>query len=169
MVHCKRSEKVYSDMSEFQSTKLFDGFSTVFRQWRAEGTHCQYIHGYGVSFRLWFEGELDEWQWVWDFGGFSRTKGKIDNMAPKQWISYMFDHTFIVAEDDPHLPLFQEMDKQGLVQLRVVKAVGAERFAQLLYEKINPMIQQETNGRVKVIRVEFKEHERNTAIYEPHR
>jgi hypothetical protein len=27
-------------MAKFQSTKLFDGFSTVFRQWKAEGTHC---------------------------------------------------------------------------------------------------------------------------------
>ncbi len=71
-------------MSKFQSTKVFEGFSTVFRQWRAEDTHCRYIHGYGVSFKLWFEGELDERQWVWDFGGFARTESKIDNMNPKQ-------------------------------------------------------------------------------------
>jgi 6-pyruvoyltetrahydropterin/6-carboxytetrahydropterin synthase len=154
-------------MSIFQSTKVFDGFSTVFRQWRAEGTHCRYIHGYGVSFKLWFEGELDEWQWVWDFGGFNRTKGTIDNMNPKKWISHMFDHTFIVAKDDPYLEQFAKMEEQGLLQLRIVEATGAERFAQLLYEKINPMIVKETNGRVKIIRVEFKEHERNSAIYEP--
>ncbi len=54
-------------MAKFQSTKLFDGFSTVFRQWKAEGTHCRFLHGYGVSFRVWFEGELDERNWVWDF------------------------------------------------------------------------------------------------------
>lgn len=154
-------------MSKFQSTKVFDGFSTVFRQWRAEGTHCKYIHGYGVSFKLWFEGELDERQWVWDFGGFNRCKGTIDNMAPKQWISYMFDHTFIVAEDDPHLSLFENMHEQGLVQLRVMKDIGAERFAQFIYEKINPFIMQETNGRVKVVKVEFREHQRNAAIFEP--
>ena len=47
-------------MAKFQSTKVFDGFSTVFRQWKAEGTHCKFLHGYGVSFRVWFEGELDE-------------------------------------------------------------------------------------------------------------
>jgi 6-pyruvoyltetrahydropterin/6-carboxytetrahydropterin synthase len=47
-------------MAKYQSTKLFDGFSTVFRQWKAEGTHCRFLHGYGVSFRVWFEGELDE-------------------------------------------------------------------------------------------------------------
>ena len=36
-------------MSKFISTKVFDGFSTVFRQWKAETTHCKYLHGYGVS------------------------------------------------------------------------------------------------------------------------
>lgn len=154
-------------MSRFQSTKVFDGFSTVFRQWRAEGTHCQYIHGYGVSFKLWFEGALDDRQWVWDFGGFTRTDALIDNMAPKQWIAYMFDHTFIAAADDPELPLFRKMDEQGLIQLRVMPEVGAERFAEFLYHKINPMIQEETAGRVKVIRVEFRENVRNAAVYEP--
>ena len=37
-------------MGKFQSTKIFDGFSCVFRQWKAEETHCKYpLHGYGVS------------------------------------------------------------------------------------------------------------------------
>ena len=39
-------------MAKFQSTKLFDGFSCVFRQWRAEDTHCKYLHGYAISFRI---------------------------------------------------------------------------------------------------------------------
>ena len=47
-------------MGSFRSTKIFDGYSTCFRQWRAEGTHCKFLHGYGVSFKVWFEGELDE-------------------------------------------------------------------------------------------------------------
>ena len=88
-------------MSRFISTKVFDGFSTVFRQWKAETTHCKYLHGYGVSFKLWFEGELDERNWVWDFGGMKRAKGQIDNMSPKTWFDWLLDHTMIVAEDDP--------------------------------------------------------------------
>ena len=47
----------------FISTKVFDGFSCVFRQWKADGTHCRFLHGYGVSFKVWFEGELDERNW----------------------------------------------------------------------------------------------------------
>jgi 6-pyruvoyltetrahydropterin/6-carboxytetrahydropterin synthase len=46
-------------MKTFKSTKLFDGYSACFRQWKAEGTHCRFLHGYAVSFRVWFEGDLD--------------------------------------------------------------------------------------------------------------
>jgi 6-pyruvoyltetrahydropterin/6-carboxytetrahydropterin synthase len=153
-------------MSKFQSTKVFDGFSTVFRQWRAEGTHCKFLHGYGVSFKVWFEGELDEKNWVWDFGGMKRAKGTIDNMNPKEWMDYMFDHTTVVAEDDPALGGFKTMNDIGIIQLRILPAVGAEQFAKYIFEKLNAFVQEETENRVKVVRVEFMEHNKNTAIYE---
>jgi 6-pyruvoyltetrahydropterin/6-carboxytetrahydropterin synthase len=153
-------------MSKFQSTKLFDGFSCVFRQWKAEGTHCRFLHGYGVSFRVWFEGELDERNWVWDFGGMKRAKGNIDDKNPKEWMDYMFDHTTIVAEDDPGLGGFKTMDQLGIIQLRIIPATGAEQFAKYIFEKLNTFVQEETSGRVSVVRVEFMEHAKNTAIYE---
>jgi 6-pyruvoyltetrahydropterin/6-carboxytetrahydropterin synthase len=154
-------------MGNFISTKVFDGYSTVFRQWRAEGTHCKFIHGYGVSFQIWFEGELDEKNWVWDFGGMKRANGKIDGMNPKQWFDWLLDHTFLVAEDDPYVESFKRMDEAGVVQLRILPHVGAERFAEYIYSKVAPFIEEETNGRVKVAKVEFKEHSKNSAIYIP--
>jgi 6-pyruvoyltetrahydropterin/6-carboxytetrahydropterin synthase len=153
-------------MSKFQSTKLFDGSSCVFRQWKAEGTHCRFLHGYGVSSRVWFEGELDERNWVWDFGGMKRAKGTIDGKNPKEWMDYMFDHTTIVAEDDPGIGGFRTMNELGIIQLRELPAVGAEQFAKYIFEKLNVFIQEETNSRVSVVRVEFMEHAKNTAIYE---
>jgi len=153
-------------MGKFQSTKVFDGFSTVFRQWKAEGTHCKFLHGYGVSFKVWFEGELDERNWVWDFGGMKRAKGNIDGKNPKEWMDYMFDHTTIVATDDPGIGGFRTMNQLGIIQLRELEAVGAEQFAKYVFEKLNTFVQEETDGRVSVIRVEFAEHNKNTAIYE---
>ena len=154
-------------MGRFLSTKVFDGFSTVFRQWKAETTHCKYLHGYGVSFKLYFEGELDDRNWVWDFGGMKRAKGKIDGKTPKEWFDFMFDHTFIVAEDDPYLESFKRMAEAGVAQIRVIPATGAERFAKYIYDKVNPFIQEETNGRVSIAKVEFREHNKNNAIYVP--
>lgn len=153
-------------MAKYQSTKLFDGFSTVFRQWKAEGTHCRFLHGYGVSFRVWFEGELDEKNWVWDFGGMKRAKGNIDGKNPKEWMDYMFDHTTIITEDDPALGGFRTMSDLGIIQLRILPAVGAEQFAKYVFEKLNTFVQEETSGRVSVVRVEFMENSKNTAIYE---
>ena len=152
-------------MGSFISTKVFDGYSTVFRQWKAEGTHCRFLHGYGVSFKVWFEGELDERNWVWDFGGMKRAKGTIDGMNPKAWMDYMFDHTVIISENDPNINLFRSMDESNIIQLRIIPSVGAEQFAKYIYEKLNTFIQEETNGRVKIVQVEFREHEKNTAIY----
>jgi 6-pyruvoyltetrahydropterin/6-carboxytetrahydropterin synthase len=154
-------------MSKFISSKLFDGYSTIFRQWKAENTHCKYIHGYGISFRLWFEGELDERNWVWDFGGMKRANGTIDGMNPKAWFDYMFDHTCLVAEDDPGIKGFETMNSLDVIQLRKLPAVGAERFAEFVYNKVNPFVLEETNGRVRISKVEFFENERNSAIFIP--
>ena len=152
-------------MNKFQSTKIFDGYSTVFRQWRAEGTHCRFLHGYGISFKIVFEGDLDERNWVWDFGGMKRAKNTIDGMPPKMWMDHMFDHTMIVAQDDPFLYAAIEMEDAGVVQLRIIPATGAEQFAKYIYDKVNTFVLEETKNRVRVVSVEFMEHNKNTAIY----
>jgi 6-pyruvoyltetrahydropterin/6-carboxytetrahydropterin synthase len=152
-------------MGKFTSTKLFDGYSSVFRQWRADGTHCRFLHGYAVSFRVWFEGDLDHRHWVFDFGGMKRAKHTIDGMSPKEYFAWLLDHTTIVAEDDPRLDLFKLMDDDEIIQLRIIPAVGCERFAEFLYNKINEFLALETNGRVRATKVEVYEHERNSASY----
>jgi 6-pyruvoyltetrahydropterin/6-carboxytetrahydropterin synthase len=149
----------------YKSTKLFDGFSCCFRQWKAEDTHCKYLHGYGVSFRVTFEGNLDHRNWVWDFGGMKRAKTLIDDMQPKAWMDYMFDHTVLVAKDDPMLNYFRNLDDYGAIQLRIVNATGAEKFAEFIFHKLNNFVKDETNDRVRVAQVEFMEHGKNTAIY----
>mgnify|MGYP001156771180 FL=1 len=152
-------------MGKFQSSKVFDGFSTVFRQWKATDTHCRFVHGYGISFKVYFEGDLDERNWVWDFGGMKRAKTKIDGLSPKAWMDYMFDHTLVVAEDDPELQAFRMMDTAGVAQVRVIEATGAEKFAEYIYHKLNDFVKTETEGRVKVTKVKFAEHGKNAAYY----
>jgi 6-pyruvoyltetrahydropterin/6-carboxytetrahydropterin synthase len=152
-------------MGKFQSSKVFDGFSTVFRQWKASTTHCQYLHGYGVSFKVYFEGDLDYRNWVWDFGGMKRAETQIDGMSPKAWMDYMFDHTLICAEDDPALDDFITLDETGIIQLRVIPATGAEKFAEFIFNKLNEFVQTETEGRVRVTKVKFAEHGKNAAYY----
>jgi len=152
-------------MGKFQSSKVFDGFSTVFRQWKAETTHCRFVHGYGISFKVYFEGELDKRNWVWDFGGMKRAKTKIDGKSPKDWMDYMFDHTMIIAEDDPWKDAFQQMGEAGVAQVRIIPATGAEKFSEYIYTKLNSFVKAETDNRVRVTKVKFMEHGKNAACY----
>ena len=125
----------------------------------------KFLHGYAVSFRVWFEGELDHRNWVFDFGGMKRASTKIEGMAPKAFFDYLLDHTTIISEDDPYLDKFKQMHLDGIIQLRIIPAVGCERFAEYIYNKINDFLEVETEGRVKAIKVEVYEHERNSASY----
>jgi len=152
-------------MGKFQSSKVFDGFSTVFRQWKAKETHCRFLHGYGISFKVYFEGELDEKNWVWDFGGMKRAKTLIDGKQPKEWMDFMFDHTVIIAEDDPGMGGWETMNKLEVIQLRVIPATGAEKFSEFIFNKLNEFVKTETNNRVRVTKVKFMEHGKNAAYY----
>ena len=146
----------------FRSTKRFSGYSCCFRQWRAEHSHCRFLHGYALSFRVEFSGPLDHRNWVCDFGSFSRN-------GIKDRLRFLFDHTTIIAEDDPEKQYFQELEAKGLVQLRIFDAVGAEKFAQKVYTEIMLLLEKDTHaaGRVHVSRVECFENENNSAIFIP--
>lgn len=153
-------------MTKFYSTKTYGndrGLSCAFRQWRSTHSHCSLIHGYSIGIKLIFECDaLDERNWVMDFGGL---KGF------KQWAEHMFDHTLLIAEDDPHRAMFEAMPADT-VDLRIVPAVGCERFAEMAYNKmqeiINASIDEGTalNPTVRVKSVEVFEHGANSSIYE---
>jgi 6-pyruvoyltetrahydropterin/6-carboxytetrahydropterin synthase len=57
------------------------------------------------------------------------------------------------------------MHVEGIIQLRVIPATGAEQFAKYIYDKVNAFVLEETNNRVSVVQVEFSEHNKNSAIY----
>lgn len=151
---------------KIQSTKVYDGFSTCFRQWKAEGTHCRFTHGYSVHFKVWFEGEMDEKNWVMDFGRAKRSSVLIEEKKLDEFLKWLLDHTVIIAEDDPFLETFKELDEKGVIQLRVFPQVGAERFAVFLFKLLNQWCIKDTHGRVIVKKIEFFEHSKNSAIVE---
>ena len=145
-----------------RSTKRFSGYSCCFRQWRATHSHCRFLHGYALSFVVEFSGVLDHRNWVCDFGSFSSN-------GVKDRLRYLFDHTTVIAEDDPHLSYFQDMHEKGLIQLRICTAVGAEKFAEMVYEELSQLLSKDLHatGRVAVSRVECFENENNSAVFIP--
>lgn len=173
-------------MATYVSTKTYGtdrGLSCCFRQWRSTHSHCSLLHGYSIGIRLIFESEtLDDRNWVMDFGGLK---------AFKEWAEYMFDHTLVVASDDPHLPMFKKMaemglqDSGGVCDLRVVEAVGCEKFSELAYSEMKHILRTFQAGReyglpdgrtfsarypvgsgVRLRSAEVFEHAGNSAIYE---
>jgi 6-pyruvoyltetrahydropterin/6-carboxytetrahydropterin synthase len=114
-----------------------------------------------------------------DFGGLKEFKA---------WADYMFDHTLVVAEDDPMLSFFKEMngivnmgsvnpesnvpyERGAICDLRIVPSVGCEMFAKLAFDKMAELLASGTmrypiNPTVRVKSVEVFEHGANSATYE---
>lgn len=153
-------------MTKFYSTKTYGndrGLSCAFRQWRSTHSHCSLIHGYSIGIKLIFECDtLDERNWVMDFGGLTKFKA---------WTEHMFDHTLCVAEDDPEFQTLMLLDG-NIADIRVVPAVGCERFAEMCYNKMSEILNQQItegtalNKTVRVKSAEVFEHGANSAIYE---
>lgn len=145
-------------MKTLKSTKTFIGFPCTHRQWKAD-SHCKYVHGYSREFHFEFScSELTNEGWVVDFGGLKDVKA---------WLDDMFDHTFLASEDDPFMDTFKELDKNGVIQLRVLPNVGMEGTAQYVLHEVDKMIKKKTKGRAWVSSIEVRENEKNSAIYRP--
>lgn len=158
--------------TKYYSTKTYGndrGLSCCFRQWKATHSHCSLLHGYSIGIKLIFESStLDTRNWVMDFGGLKDFK---------TWAEYMFDHTLIIAEDDPKLEIFKKLarinkytavDEEviasvvgcdllkeskpheigSLCDLRIVPAVGCEAFAKLAFDKMKEILNEmKENGK----------------------
>lgn len=154
-------------MEKYYSTKTYGndrGLSCCFRQWRATHSHCSKLHGYSIGIKLIFESEtLDSRNWVMDFGGLK---------SFKEYAEKMFDHTLVVAKDDPGLSHFENLQKLSIVDLRVVDAVGCEAFAKMCYDHMAMLLEEikthsnPPNHPVRLKSVEVFEHGANSAIYE---
>lgn len=93
-----------------------------------------------------------------DFGGLKEVK---------EWLGYMFDHTFLVADDDPALQDFKKLDQAGVIQLRTMPNAGMEGSAEFVYERASKIVEKSTEGRVRITKVEVRENEKNSAIFIP--
>ena len=149
-------------MTKYYSTKKYGndrGLSCTFRQWRASHSHCSTLHGYSMGVKLVFESTtLDDRHWVMDFGGLK---------AFKEWLDWQFDHTTIIAQDDPFLDEFKRLanlgtmvpsgtgeisklrphERGGVIDLRIVEGVGCEKFAELAYKTMLEILTAYQEGR----------------------
>lgn len=152
-------------MTKYISTKTYKQIAPVaYRQWRAD-SHCSMIHGYALSFHIEFECDtLDARNWCMDFGGLKPLKEKLED-----W----FDHTLLVAEDDPNKDDLINLGKLGIAKITFVEKTGCEGIADFLYDYINydflPSYGKDTADRVWCCKVEVRETDSNMAMRVGHR
>jgi len=151
--------KVASPGMSYGSTKTYDfntGFSCCFRQWRAQ-SHCHFLHGYALKFHFEFRTvQLDDKNWAVDFGSLKPLKG---------WLESMFDHTTLVAADDPLISTFRELNTAKLIDMRIVEATGCEATARLVFEYTEQWLKDAGYGHIELYRVSVHEHAGNSASY----
>jgi len=144
----------------YYSTKTYGhniGLSAVFRQPNADHSHCHLLHGYSLGFKFTFACDhLDNKNWAVDFGGLKPIKA---------WLEDSFDHKTAIDKADPHIDVFLDLEKKGLIDLRIFDGVGAEKFAYHAYVFADNLIKEKTDGRCWVHSVECSEHGANSAIY----
>lgn len=149
-------------VSPYTSTKTYGtttGLSCAFRQWRANTSHCRFIHGYSLGFRFVFGcSELDDRGWCVNFG---------DLKGLKKLLEDNFDHILAVAFDDPHKESIVSLLAAGVAQVKVFEGgVGCERFAKKAFDLASSvLLAQHPEGTRWVISAECFEHEGNSAIY----
>ena len=150
-------------MAKYISTKTYNQIGPVaYRQWRAD-SHCNLIHGYALSFHLEFECDtLDARNWCMDFGGLKPLKGLLED-----W----FDHTLLVAQDDPMREHLLNLGKLKLAKITEVEKTGCEGIADFLYEYINTIFLPNygEKDRVWCSKVEVRETDANMAMRVGHR
>ena len=145
-------------MAKYISTKTYKQLGPVaYRQWRAD-SHCNLVHGYALSFYFEFESDtLDVRNWVMDFGGLRPLKDMLED-----W----FDHTLLVAQDDPHREALLNLGKLGIAKITEVEKTGCEGIADFLYEYINTIFLPSygEQDRIWCSRVEVRETDANMAM-----
>ncbi len=133
--------------------------SCVFRQHGAKHSHCSLLHGYAIGVEItWGATELDARNWVVDFGGMKELE---------KWLKDTFDHTMLVARDDPmrqqllalaalrefqsaqtaemssehNDPFYSQNYGHPLVRIVEVDSTGCEAFAKLVFDKAEEVLQ----------------------------
>jgi len=146
---------------KYKSTKTFhQAFPVAYRQWRAD-SHCNVVHGYALSIHLEFGAfDLDARNWVVDFGSLKPLKAQLED-----W----FDHTMLVAEDDPHREALLALHKLGVAKVTEVERTGCEGLADFVFEHLNDrdagwLKLYGYGGRVICTKVEVRETDANMAM-----
>lgn len=134
------------------------GFSCCYRDHNDEDSTLGQLHGAVLSFKIMFEAD------ALDANG--RVLATFDTEDIEEFLDATFGHTIIVAQDDPSMEAFEQLDDDGAVDMVVLQTVSLETFAKAVFDYCDHWLGDKKLGdRVTVHSVECREHEGSASIY----
>ena len=99
--------------------------------------------------------ELDERNWVVDFGG----------LKPKHGLKIHLTAKVVLDEKDHSCIHFETLEQAKLAELTILDGVGVEMFAYHAWKFANDFVKEMTEGRCWCESAECAEHGANSALY----
>ena len=148
-----RADAPVGRLARFHLRHRFDAHSCCHRSWSGRGKRV-FLHGGEREFAIEFAcAETHP-----DTGAVleASTLAEIRSALRRQ-----FDHTTLIAADDWQRELFEMLSEQGAIDLRIMDSTGVEGSAAWVFDTVELIVAQATDGRVWVSRVEATENRDN--------
>ncbi|OBG29952.1 hypothetical protein A5764_20510 [Mycobacterium sp. 852002-51057_SCH5723018] len=139
--------------ARFHARKLFENLPCCHRSWSNPGKRF-FLHGCERTFEIEFacaDAEPDSGSVV--------DSAALDEVRAA--LRYQFDHTTLIAEDDPQRDLFELLAERGVVDLRIMDSTSMDGSAAWVFETAEHIVALATGGRVWVSRIEASESRNN--------
>ncbi|OSC41443.1 6-carboxytetrahydropterin synthase [Mycobacterium decipiens] len=153
MATMHRADAPVGRTAKFHLRKRFGDLPCCHRSWSRQGKRF-FLHGYERTFEIEFACTETE----------SRSGLVVDTSCLRDIraaLRRQFDHTTLIAADDPQRDLFELLADRGVIDLRIMDSTGMEGSAAWVFDTAERIVARATGGRVWVSGIEARENRNN--------
>src|ERR1700756_1836840 len=140
-------------MTRFRMRALYDNLPCCHRSWAKQGKRAL-LHGCERTFDIEFACAETE-----PGTGLVLESSSLKDV--RKALRYQFDHTTLIAEDDPERDPFELLAESGGIDMRIMDTTGMEGSAAWVFDTAERIVGLATGGRVWVSRIEVCESRNN--------
>ncbi|CAM4407499.1 6-pyruvoyl tetrahydropterin synthase [Mycobacterium basiliense] len=148
-----RADAPIGRTARFHLNKRFSDLPCCHRSWSRHDKRV-FLHGYELTFEIEFACTETE----------TRTGLVVNNRCLNEVraaLQHQFDHTTLIAADDPQRNLFEQLAGEGVIDLRIMNATSMEGAAAWVFDTVEHIVAPATDGRVWVSRIAARESRNN--------
>ena len=148
-----RDDAPFGRTARFHMRKVFGSLPCCHRSCANKGKRY-FLHGYERTFEIEFACAETE----------PGTGLVLDPAALKEVLAALrrqFDHTTLIALDDPDRDLFELLADRGVIDLRIMNNTGMEGSAAWVFDTVDSIVGRASRGRVWVSRIKVRESDSN--------